>query len=164
MASEPWHLLRSWDALRRPCWLIRAQDLTPSIRRILRRNAELHHHYDAEIGAVVIDREGIEPVKKAFQGHPLFSEWCTGCSSGDPCQRWNLGQLRAEGYGPVESLSPDGQAAARLGVTWPWTPEQVQQAFRQRALRAHPDHGGTDARMRELVTDRDILLERVTRE
>lgn len=143
---------------------MRTQDLTPSIRRILRRYAELQHHYDAFIKAVVIDLDGIEPVKKAFQKHPLFSGWCAGCSSGDPCQRWDVTQLRAEGYGPVDSLAPEGQAAVRMGVTWPWTPKQVQQAFRQRALRAHPDHGGTDTRMRELVADRDLLLERVARD
>jgi hypothetical protein len=161
VASEPWHLLRSWDGLRRPCWLFCVRDLTPSLRRILRQDAELHHHYDAEIGAIVVELEGIETVKKSFQVHPLFSGWCSSCSAGSACKHWDTERLRSEGYGPVETLSPDGQAAARLGVTWPWTKEELQHAFRTRALRDHPDHGGTNARMTQLITDRDLLLERI---
>lgn len=130
----------------------------------MRQVAELHHHYDVEIGALVFEPEGVVPVKKAFEAHPLFGGWCRSCSLGNACTHWDTERLRDEGYGPVQLLSHEGQAAARMGLTWPWTQEQVQRAFRARALCTHPDHGGTNAQMHQLILDRDLLLERATRE
>lgn len=156
---QPWHLLRSWDSLLRPCWLLHARTLTPSLQKAVRRAAALHFHHDREVGALVFEPRGFQPVTQAFQKHPAFPGWCTRCWEGDACEHWDLGTLQDEGYGAIRLASVQ-EAAERLGLKWPWTKDQVARAFRTRALCAHPDQGGSDAAMRRLLEDRDRLLER----
>jgi hypothetical protein len=48
-------------------------------------------------------------------------------------------------------------AASELGVAWPCTRAAVARAFVAAALRAHPDHGGTDDAMRRLLEARAEL-------
>lgn len=50
------------------------------------------------------------------------------------------------------------KAAKLLGVSRPFTREGVVAAFRKRAVAVHPDHGGTNAQMREAIEARDTLL------
>jgi hypothetical protein len=49
-------------------------------------------------------------------------------------------------------------AAKVLGVSWPATREQVTKAFRKAVLKSHPDLGGTDAAVKEVIKARDELL------
>lgn len=156
---RPWHLLRSWDALLRPCWLLHARTLTPSLQKTLRRAAGLRFHRDHELNALVFEPGGFRPITQALERHPAFPGWCKRCWEGDACEHWSLGMLEDEGYGAIR-LASVREAAERLGLKWPWTEDQVLRAFRAQALRAHPDQGGTDAAMVRLLEDRDRLLER----
>lgn len=126
---------------------------------VAQRVAALYLHVDREIGALVFEPPGFRPVTQVFERHPSFPGWCKRCWDGDPCEHWNVALLQDEGYGPAES-GPLREAAARLGLRWPWTHDQVVQAFRKQALRLHPDTGGTDTAMVRLLQDRDRLLER----
>lgn len=49
-------------------------------------------------------------------------------------------------------------AAKVLGVAWPAGKADVARAFRAAALRVHPDLGGTNEKMREVIEARDVLL------
>jgi hypothetical protein len=102
--------------------------------------------------------EGYGPVTRFLERCREFPGWCKRCFEGDACKHWSLGLLQDEGYGPSESQRVE-QAAKRLGLRWPWTQDHVIRAFRARIQFAHPDHGGTDAAMRQLLGDRDRLLE-----
>lgn len=46
----------------------------------------------------------------------------------------------------IESLN-------RLGLWWPFTADDLRQAFRRKALQAHPDAGGSEERFVQLQTD-----------
>jgi hypothetical protein len=50
------------------------------------------------------------------------------------------------------------EAIKLLGVPADFTREDIIAAFRRKALRCHPDHGGTEAQFIELVKARDRLL------
>ena len=50
------------------------------------------------------------------------------------------------------------QDSARLGVGLDATKAQIKDAFRRKALTAHPDRGGSDDELRELKSARDRLL------
>jgi len=52
------------------------------------------------------------------------------------------------------------QARKLLGVREGASTEEVRAAFRDRAARAHPDAGGSEAAMQALVKARDLLLNR----
>lgn len=45
-----------------------------------------------------------------------------------------------------------------LGLRWPCTPDDVQKAYRKKAAEAHPDRGGTHAKMVELNAIRERAL------
>ncbi|HLD16259.1 MAG TPA: J domain-containing protein, partial [Coxiellaceae bacterium] len=53
---------------------------------------------------------------------------------------------------------------AMLGVKRDATPQQIQQAYRRRALEAHPDKGGSAEQMGLLAEARDRLINRASRE
>jgi hypothetical protein len=38
-----------------------------------------------------------------------------------------------------------------LGLSWPFTEAQLKSAFRDRVIKAHPDHGGDDATFKALM-------------
>lgn len=153
------HLLRSWDSLQRPCWLLHDGSLTGPLARSIRRVVAFHQHFDREVRAFVFEPQGFLPLTRIVERHPAFSEWCKRCWQGEPCEHWDVGILENEGYGGIR-LASVLEAAERLGLKWPWTEEQVVRAFRAKALHAHPDQGGTDAAMCQLLEDRDRLLER----
>lgn len=50
------------------------------------------------------------------------------------------------------------KAAKTLEVEWPCEREAITRAFRKAAMKAHPDLGGTDAAMRDVLEARDVLL------
>ncbi len=47
---------------------------------------------------------------------------------------------------------------ARLGLSWPTSPESVQHAYRQLAKSLHPDHGGSTTAFLELRSDYEAAL------
>lgn len=51
-------------------------------------------------------------------------------------------------------------AARILGVSIEASPEEINMAFKQKALKAHPDVGGTTAQMQQLNVARDLLLDK----
>jgi hypothetical protein len=64
---------------------------------------------------------------------------------------------------PDDAVPPAMQMALAvaielLGVPADFTREDVIAAFRRKAMRCHPDHGGTEAQFIELMTARDRLL------
>lgn len=54
--------------------------------------------------------------------------------------------------------SPQRRAARVLGIDWPASRSDVVAAFRRAALRSHPDVGGSNAAMVEVVRARAVLL------
>ena len=54
-------------------------------------------------------------------------------------------------------------ATRSLGLEPPFGLEDVKRAFREVALRVHPDHGGSDVAMRAAIEARDELLSCLSR-
>lgn len=52
--------------------------------------------------------------------------------------------------------------ASILGLSWPATVTEIESAFRKKALMTHPDQGGTDEAMHELVQARKALLRKLS--
>lgn len=92
----------------------------------------------------------------------VMDERCAGlrerAAKGDRFAAWLLAIL-TDGVG---ALSGNVAALASLGLDHNATREQVVAAFRERALRAHPDHGGTAEQMQELLKVRDAALAAVS--
>jgi hypothetical protein len=59
---------------------------------------------------------------------------------------------------PVSREDRIADAARLIGVAWPASRSEILKAFRGAALRAHPDTGGSDAAMREVLEARTTLL------
>ncbi len=59
----------------------------------------------------------------------------------------------------MAGLKSHADALTELGLNGSADDEAIRQAFRQRLKRAHPDlNGGTDARLRQLILARDLLM------
>lgn len=71
---------------------------------------------------------------------------------------WRSRFGRTSGGAPPSMQLPLADAIALLGVSANYTREEVIKAFRKKALKAHPDHGGTPEMFRKLVEARDRLL------
>jgi hypothetical protein len=69
-----------------------------------------------------------------------------------------LPQLPPPPPSPASQPMTAEQAANVLGVTPTDGADRIREAHRQAALRAHPDHGGTDAAMAALNSARDVLV------
>lgn len=102
-------------------------------------------------------------LRSVLHGYWIPKEFCPSCEAGVPCSRWREVSARglAESKGSLYTPPPDpprpplrsrppplqltaeGRAALVLGITLPTTKEGAQVAFRQKALLAHPDHGGS---------------------
>jgi hypothetical protein len=98
---------------------------------------------------------------------------CAECRRGRPCAAWTRVEQSGAAFGlhpreaaeakpppPPPSVEPTtlAQAAALLGVGVAATAREVKAAFARAALREHPDHGGTDERMKGLLRARQIFL------
>ncbi|WP_370168190.1 DnaJ domain-containing protein [Sinorhizobium fredii] len=59
---------------------------------------------------------------------------------------------------PPSMQVPLAEAMELLGVSSNYSREEVIKAFRKKALKAHPDHGGDPEKFRKLVEARDRLL------
>ena len=51
-----------------------------------------------------------------------------------------------------------GKALALLELEWPTSESDIRAAVRRLSLVHHPDHGGDDAKMRDVIAARDLLL------
>lgn len=71
--------------------------------------------------------------------------------------RWAQDMARSL-RGAGAAVGGNVEALAALGLQPGATVDHVKAAFRARALEAHPDHGGTDERMRELLRIRDEAI------
>ncbi len=59
----------------------------------------------------------------------------------------------------VQQPAPLKESAARaLGLDWPAERDDIVRAFRRAALRYHPDVGGSEAQMLEILSAREVLL------
>jgi hypothetical protein len=58
---------------------------------------------------------------------------------------------------PGAAQMSKADAARLLGVTLPATPEEIDAAFKQAALRHHPDRGGSTEMMAKVIQARDAL-------
>lgn len=56
------------------------------------------------------------------------------------------------------ALAPPQHWSETLGVRHTASPEEIEAAFRAKAKVAHPDHGGSDAAMLELLAAREAAL------
>lgn len=61
---------------------------------------------------------------------------------------------------PAPAQSDEARARAALGVGVSATRREIERAYRAQMKRAHPDHGGSDARAAALNAARDALLRR----
>lgn len=68
--------------------------------------------------------------------------------------RWGVGTI-AQAFAGYQALEAPEQWWQVLGVAQSAGKNDVDAAYRARALRAHPDHGGTDAQMARLNAARD---------
>jgi len=62
---------------------------------------------------------------------------------------------RARSKAPEQPLD---KALKNMDLTWPTTVRKVNARFSQLSLRKHPDKGGTNQQMRQLLTDRSTIL------
>lgn len=72
-------------------------------------------------------------------------------------RRWSRIYTAAQYFKSISELE---EIAARFGLTWPSTIEQVRKAFRVTlfAANAHPDQGGSSEAVVQLTRDRDELI------
>ncbi len=77
-----------------------------------------------------------------------------------------LRQQTSGRWRPSEERSPsdaDQQVSAAermLGLSWPYSSEELEKAFRQAAMRSHPDRGGSTEAMTALNQSRTLLKQR----
>jgi DnaJ domain len=88
------------------------------------------------------------PVAAAAENEPVTSEH---------------GQTRSRVMGVRDECAPPGSRAALLGVSLGASLAELKQAFRRRALEAHPDHGGTATEFIELQRAYEELCVRAGR-
>lgn len=67
---------------------------------------------------------------------------------------------RPRSKAPEQSLD---KALKNMDLTWPTTVRKVNARFSQLSLRKHPDKGGTNQQMRQLLIDRSTILNELAR-
>ncbi|GMM94538.1 J domain-containing protein [Qipengyuania sp. MTN3-11] len=73
--------------------------------------------------------------------------------------RWLFGKWPWDYLRPAPGRVSDQARARRLlGVSDDADPAQIREAHRRMAARLHPDRGGSDARLAEINSARDLLL------
>ena len=144
--------------------------------------------YPVRVWAVAIQREGVAwtdaeitgidntYVRVRYQGEParlsreklarswtiyrnvFFTSSRSGYAAQSFDQMWRERYWRPGTAPPPAMQMPLADAIKLLGVPADFTREDIIAAFRRKALRCHPDHGGTEAQFIELVKVRDRLL------
>lgn len=158
------HYLYALDAADHECLLV--YDPGRRFHAFFRQYLFLESHYDQEIEAWYVDsprRQTILPLER----HELFQRWCADCQACGTCSAWSESRLREEGYKPrtvrgkprrLGASTVQIQAIALLGVSATASRQEIETAFRKKALRMHPDHGGSDAQMHALIQARKHLI------
>lgn len=73
-------------------------------------------------------------------------------------ERWGASDMLERALSAFEALPPPMSPWAILDLPEGADAEAVRRAFRRKASAAHPDHGGSNAAMAELVAARDAAL------
>lgn len=164
-AIKDTHYLRLFDCMNRPCGAL--LDPTKRFRTTLDNYLLVGYHYDTEIRAWYIDKQHIEGTRAYLGDLRPSLQWCEICERGVMCPAWDPCLMMSEGYKIHSAVTPktrpkslDTQAARVLQISLPASRKAVEDAFRCLALKAHPDQGGTDEQMRELLEARERLARR----
>jgi hypothetical protein len=88
----------------------------------------------------------------------FFTSTRSGYAARSFDEMWRQRYWRAGTAPPPAMQMPLADAIKLLGVPTDFTREDIITAFRRKALRCHPDHGGTEEQFIELVKARDRLL------
>ncbi len=96
--------------------------------------------------------------------HPAAAQPGAASGAGRPSGA-TKGEAPHAGFGqragaPAPAPSDEARARAALGVGVSATRREIERAYRAQMKRAHPDHGGSDARAAALNAARDALLRR----
>jgi hypothetical protein len=164
---KKWHFLPAYSAGNEPCCLLLDYNLPPGIKGALRKSSGiLFYHHDDAVPCWYFDdgSYAVSVLEDRYRINPCV------CAIGTPCEAWNVENLRKEGYKPRAGRSRDPLPAwpsraqthaERLLEVCPGASlEEIQQAFRKKALTAHPDQGGSNEAMQELLEARDVLISR----
>lgn len=77
-------------------------------------------------------------------------------------ERWGASDMMERAYAAFESLPPPTRATADcwqiLGVCAGASPDEITRAYHQKAMRAHPDTGGSEGAMIQLNQARDDAI------
>jgi hypothetical protein len=88
----------------------------------------------------------------------FFTSTRSGYAARSFDQMWRERYWRPGSAAPPAMQTPLGDAIKLLGVPADFTREDIIAAFRRKAMRCHPDHGGTEEQFIELTKARDRLL------
>jgi hypothetical protein len=163
---KKWHFLPAYSAGNESCCLLLSHDLPAGINRALRQTLGiLSYHFDDEVPCWYFDN-GYYAISILEDRYEVNA--CERCAVGTPCEAWDVERLREEGYEPRAGRSKDPLPvwpshartyAERLLEVCPGASlEEIQQAFRKKALTTHPDQGGSNEAMQELLKARDVLI------
>jgi hypothetical protein len=166
---KKWHFLPAYSAGNEPCCLLLNRDLPPGVPKTLQKSlGVLFYHSDDEVPCWYFDdgSYAVSVLEDRYKINP-----CERCAIGTPCEAWDNDQLRKEGYEPRAGRSrdplpvwpsPARTHAERLLEILPGVSlEEIQRAFRKKALTAHPDQGGSNEAIQELLEARDVLVSKL---
>ncbi|AJC80944.1 hypothetical protein IE4803_CH03788 [Rhizobium etli bv. phaseoli str. IE4803] len=123
------------------------------INRVTERNVVVRYHGET----ARLDRRSLWLTLAWWRGVCFVSSQ-SGRIAEELDRLWWSGFGTAGGGAPPSMQVPLTEAMELLGVSANYTREEVVKAFRRKALRAHPDQGGTAEMFRKLVEARDRLL------
>lgn len=152
--SPTWHVRPFFNELNEPAWVLiyPASEPPPALRTVPIYGKSLVCSPNPSVRFISIEDEY----------RPNTRSCCPACLADEPCQVWIADPVVDSDYErrkPHElvKLTPEQRAAALLGVEWPCTEERLTIAFREAALKAHPDHGGSDEVMKRVIEARRLL-------
>lgn len=76
-------------------------------------------------------------------------------------ERWGASDMLERAFTGFDALPPPASCWSILGLAPGASADKVSAAYRDKAKRAHPDHGGTEAAMAELNRARDEAMGKV---
>jgi hypothetical protein len=118
-------------------------------------NTYVRVRYRGEPGR--LDREKLARSWTLYR-NVFFTSSRSGYAARSFDEMWRQRYWRPGSAAPPAMQLPLADAIKLLGVPADFTREDIIATFRRKALRCHPDHGGTEAQFIELVRARDRLL------